>query len=446
MDTKTLEQTFLLEFALLKAMSIREHYDSYIVYVNHDRLFEETRILLDAYKEYYELYPEHKEIDFSSFLTQFQTNWHHLDINDADMEKFRAGILKIQNTNLEDAETVLLGLINKQFIDKVNDIGRKPFTSEDILKALELYDKKRVGILKEYDKDAHTSDDVDFSAIDPSLGIPWYLPPLQETLGGLVAGSLVIVAARRNLGKSAFLHGQVAATLKWLLKQGSVRPVLWFNTEGAKDSVHGRLWSNMYSTQFPGGYREVILDSNKAKIQQYQQKTGLNKLFIVFQGNSMGLNYIRTKVKKYNPSLVILDMASQIAIQDSKNSTATTLEGFFDGLRKLSSEHCPIIGTVQAGVSALYFDKKSQKNLFKKWPTDDDIHNCKTGVQGAAETIIMIGRDNEHEFDRYLQTTKLKSENDPVKFKCELNRKYSSYDFVETITRWQDDDIKDSEG
>ncbi len=70
-ETNPLQKTFIIELALLKALAIREHYDNYFNYVVYDRLLEETRVFLDAYKLYYELYSDHKEINFDTFLTQF---------------------------------------------------------------------------------------------------------------------------------------------------------------------------------------------------------------------------------------------------------------------------------------------------------------------------------------------------------------------------------------
>ncbi len=127
-------------------------------------------------------------------------------------------------------------------------------------------------------------------------------------------------------------------------------------------------------------------------------------------------------------------MAAAIAGSQGKNTSDTrNLEVYFDTLREFSSEYCPIIATVQAGNSAKWWDKDEHKFKYKQWPDADDIYGSKSAIQGSAETIISIGRDDQHECTRYLSTTKLKSELAPVKFICEINKKFSSYELVNKV-------------
>ncbi len=177
----------------------------------------------------------------------------------------------------------------------------------------------------------------------------------------------------------------------------------------------------------------------QAAVQAAFVKKYNKNLLIGFMANGMGLNFIRMKIKKYKPALVVLDMAAGIMTPFSKSASDTSnLENYFNALRKLSSETCPIIASVQAGAGAKWWDKEDQKMKYKQWPTDDDIYGSRTAVQGAAETIITIGRDNEHEFTRYIQTTKTKSLT-KAKFICEIEPKYSYYRLVNTMNAYNGD-------
>lgn len=427
-----LQKTFRIELALLKALSIREHYDNYFAYVIYDRLLEETRVFLDGYKLYYELYPDHKQIDFDTFLTQFTTNWHANDMHQQMVDEYTLAINVVKKAESKDAEVTLLGLINKQLIDRINTIAIKPFTSDDLRKELDAYDLKRVGIIKEYDLDLCLASQVDFSSIDKSLGIPYCHEPLNDALGGMVQGSLVLYNAAFGIGKTAEIHEQVACTLRWKKRVGEKRPIIWINTEGTPSEVYGRQWSNLYRDHIVEGYRGILANKDKI-VKNFIKNFGENSL-LVFRGNKKGLNYIRSKILKYNPCLVVLDMAAAINMPASKTMSETaSLEVYFDTLRDFASAFCPIIATVQAGNGAKWFDTKENKWRHKQWPDSDDIYGSKSAIQGAAETIITIGRDDEHENTRYLRTTKLKSEAAPVRFTCELNKKYSSYEFVERV-------------
>ena len=440
-DTNRIKKAVAIETSLLKALSVKESYDNYICYVDLNRILPETQCLLEDYKLYYELYTEHPQIDFETFLTQFSSNWHRNDMTQEDANMYRDAIIRIKDSDPVEAESSLLGLVNKQFLDQVNKIGEKEFTSDDIRSLLDKYELKVAGILKEFDNDCMTSDEVDFDSIDKSLGVPYYLDPLQDALGGMVNGSSVIVNAASGLGKTAFIIGQAVHTIKWARKKKINRPVLIFTTEGTRSETFGRVWSNLYQDKFPGGYAEVL--RNKEKIQKHFRETGLRDLLYVFTGNSVGIQYVRMKIKKYKPVLVILDMAAHIATTDSKSMSDTKLlENFFNGLRRMSADNCPIISTVQAGAGAKWWDKDLQKYLYKQWPTDDDIYGSRTAVQGSAETIITIGRDNEHPFTRYIQTTKKKALQS-AKFICEIKEKFSDYKLVDvarSINQEKDND------
>lgn len=436
MSESPIKKTVLIETALLKALSIQENYNHYMQYVAYDRLLVETQTLLDCYRQYFSLYPDHKTIEFDTFLTQFSTNWHSQDMNHADLEVYQGAISQINNMEIGESESALIGLINKQLIDEINRIANKEFDSEQIRECIDRYDIKRAGVLREFDADCFLSDQVDFTAIDKSLGIPYALEPLQDALGGMVKGSLVVVNAASGIGKSAFIHTQCVHTFKYLNKKKMNNPILFFNTEGTLSEVFARFWANLYKEAVPEGYASIV--KQQGKLQKHFDKTFNKNLFITFTANDMGLNFIRMKVKKYKPSLVVLDMAPAIMTSMSKGTNETgDLKSFFNSLRRLSSDNCPIMATVQAGAGAKWWDKDKQKYLYKQWPTDDDIYGSKTAVQGAAETIITIGRDNEHPFTRYIQTTKKKAL-ESAKFICEIQEKYSNYKLVDVLRAWED--------
>jgi hypothetical protein len=436
-DTSPIKKAVAVETALLKALSRRDNFDSYYSYVDIGRLFPETSVLILDYKNYYDMYPSHSAIDFDTFLTQFNSNWHSKDMTHGDICVYRDIILRIRDSDEVEAEHSLLGLVNTQFIAQINRLAERPFTSDDVRELLDKYELKVSGIVKDCDADCMTSDEVDFESIDKSLGIPYYLEPLQDALGGMVNGSSVIVNAASGLGKTAFVLGQVVHTMKWLKKKNIQRPILVFTTEGTRSETFGRIWSNMYQDKFPGGYSEIL--KNKDRIQKHLRDNNLSNLLYVFTGNNVGIQYLRMKIKKYNPSLVVLDMAAHIASAESKTMSDTKLlENFFNGLRKMSADNCPIISTVQAGSGAKWWDKDLQKYLYKQWPTDDDIYGSRTAVQGSAETIITIGRDNEHPFTRYIQTTKKKALQS-AKFICEIVEKYSDYKLTQVTKQIPND-------
>lgn len=424
----SIQKSTIIEAALLKALAVREHYNNYYDFINQERLLDETKVLLESYKKYYELYPNHGEISFDAFLTQFTTNWHSKDMNDDDSDWYKEIIQRVASSDKVNAEKALLGLVSQQFISNINKLAEKEFTSEDVRLLLENYERNYTGIMQDYDDDAFHIDDIDLTRVDKSLGIPYCFPEIQEHLGGMIPGSLVTINALSGKGKSIIIYKQAAHTLRYLRSIQSRSPILIHNTEGTNDVVFTRILSNLYRDRLPNGYRDLLDPKMLARVTDHFNRTYGRDSLKIFTSNFCGINYLRMKIKKYKPALVLLDMAAHILTPAGKmNSDASNLESFFNALRRLSTENCPIMNTVQAGEGAMLYDRDTNTKQPKEWPTDSDIYGSKTAVQGASETIITMGCRKDDEYLRFIQTTKTKSET-KAKFLCTLNPRYNDYD------------------
>jgi len=424
-----IQHSVIIESALLKALSVRRNYDDYNVYVQHDKLLPETRTLLEAYTEYYLLYPEHETIAFDLFLTQFCSNWHATDMLQEDLTWFRSAIGTIASAAFEEAESALLGLVNKQFIDHIAQVGKKVFDGEDIRVELEKYEHKRAGIIQDFDRDYQQLKDIKLSDANASDGIPYAHESLQSALMGQVKGDLILVNAGHGLGKSAFMLTQIVHTFLWLQKNKINKPILFFNSEGSVAQAFGRFLSCLYKDKVLGGYREII--EKEDKVLAHFFKTYDESLFKIFRSNGKGIGFIRTKIKKYSPAVVFIDMFKG-AISSGKNeSEVHSLEMFAQQLRDVSADHCPIWASVQAGDSCKYFNSEEQKYKYKKWLDSRDIYGSKDGIQGAASTIIGIGCDSPEKPERYIKTSKVKSEY-YAQYIAVIEPKYSNYKTINT--------------
>jgi hypothetical protein len=195
-------------------------------------------------------------------------------------------------------------------------------------------------------------------------------------------------------------------------------PILYFNSEGTPGDIFGRFWSNLYHKQIPGGIEDVVERSEEVR-EKFSDKFDANK-FIVFQIGTNGVEYIRAKLKKYKPSLVIIDMLDILASVEDP----ITLKKLYDNIRLLSLEFCAIIGTTQSG-NTKWFDKDTGAEKSKKFLTDKDVLGCKAKA-AAAETVITIGQDSANPAIRYIATPK-KKRGTMCKITCEIVETYSLY-------------------
>lgn len=423
MDTNISEADKILECGLLKAMSVRKNFDTFVEFVDFKRLLPNTSLLLKDYKTYFETF-KHDKIDWGLFTTEFSQHWHTQDLDDRDIEYYRDTVIPmIEKTNDQDVDNVLVGLLDREYSAKIMKSIGSGIDSEALSEILNTYTQSRGRYVQKADEEAFSIDKVDFSILDKEKGIPWFLPSLQKGLGSLVQGQFVVVAADYGVGKSAFVISQAVQAFKHLHKQELTKPILYFNSEGTQADVFTRFLSNLYSRHIVGGFEETF-----SRIEEVRDKfinTFNQNNFLVFQIQQGDMSKIKQKIDMYQPSMVIIDIADVLA----KEEDVQHLKKLFDGLRLLSAQSCPIVATTQSGnTSYNYFDKDKNEMVTKhrRWLSEKDLYGSKAGKGGAADTIVTIGKDDDMPDIRYVHTPK-KKRGSVVSATCEIVEKFSLY-------------------
>jgi len=213
-------------------------------------------------------------------------------------------------------------------------------------------------------------------------------------------------------------------TFKYLAKTQNYRNILYFNSEGTSSDVMARALSNLYRKRYVGGIEQVI--ENIKEVQetftaQYVDCVENLRVFPISKIDSFAK--LKEKVLKYDPALVIIDICDKLAPEEDPKS----LKKLYDDIRVLSGDTCPIIGTSQAG-NQEWFDKETGELKTRKFLTDKALYGAKQ-KGGAADTMIMLGKDDHDKNIRYLNVTKKKRGKD-IKLTLTLDEKYSRYSEV----------------
>lgn len=423
-NTETKPEDIRLESSLLKAMSRRKNFDTFAEFIDVKRLLPNTGLLLKDYKKYFDSFAEHGTIDWGTFTTEFGQHWHTRDLDEDDIVYYRDTVIPlIDQVEEQDVNGVLVGLLDRDYSNRLTDLLNSGVDSTKLQETLDSYNQAKAKYVTQTDAEAFSIDKIDFSILDKENGIPWFLPSLQKGLGSLVQGQFVVVAADYGVGKSAFVISQLAHTLKYLRAKGDSRPVLYFNSEGTQADVFTRTLSNLYNNKVCGGFEDILkqVDTVTADfIEKFNKDT-----FLVFQIQQGDMSKIKQKIDMYKPSVVIIDIMDVLA----KEEDVQHLKKLYDGLRLLSAQSCPIIGTTQSGnTSYQYFDKEKSEMVTKhrRWLSEKDLYGSKAGKGGAADTIITIGKDDDMPHIRYVHTPK-KKRGTVVSVTCEIVEKYSVY-------------------
>jgi len=409
-----------LEAALLNILSFKADYDSYIYLLDIKRLLPDTKLILQDYKKYYSQFANHEHIDFGLFYTEFSQNWHYKDLSNEELDYYKDYVFPaIKNAAPESRESCLVNFIKQVAIEDLN----KNINNLNITELRNILDKFESTTFtlthNAVDPDAITATTVDLEILDKSKGIPYFLPELQNSLGGLIQGQFVVIAADKNTGKSAFTISQAVHAFKHLSNVKDSGPILYFNSEGTPADIYGRFWSNLYRDVYKEGMEEIVEKRTEIRTK-FIEEYDIDK-FVVFQLGIQQLDFVEQKIRKYNPSLVIIDMLDSLANEED----AISLKKLYDSVRRISLSSCPIIGTTQSGNTG-YFDKETGEEKTKRFLSEQDVLGCKAKV-ASAETFIGIGREPSNPHLRFISTPKVKR-GEPIKFTCQINPKYSSYE------------------
>lgn len=404
-----------LEASLLKALSIKKNYDQFIGTLDTKRLIPATAGLLKDYARYYEIY--NNDIEWDTFYTDFVHNWHKKDLDESDITYYRETVFPlIRDSSIENVFTQLLQKEATTKIQELTEAGKLD-EIQDVL----------IGLQNELNVYQKGNDDgifklggLDLSVLDNSNGLSWFLPALQAGLGSHSAGQFIVVAADSNVGKSAFCISQAVHVFKQIHKAGGDRPILYCTSEDTKEDLAARFLSNLYKDKITEGFEGVI--SNFEKVSDSYKKHFNDELFIgmPIRGHS-DMFKIRQKIDKYNPCVVIIDMLDKLSASDQIQD----LTKLYQEIRGLANDGIPILGTSQTGNTS-YYDKEDNQYKHRRHLSDKDLAGSKSGKQGAAYCMIMLGADDDVPNIRYVDTTK-KKRGKAVSVTCQIFEEFSLY-------------------
>lgn len=418
MKTTHTQEDIQLEASLLKALSIEKNHKQFIHVLDTKRLIPITNLLLKDYKKYYEKYEN--DIDWGVFYTEFSQNWHKKDLDEDDLRYYRETVFPlVQNSIVLDS--LFISLLERDASEKIKDISESGFDHKAINTVLEELDVLRsVYDNNKKDDEVFSLGAVDVSVLESSNGLPWFMPSLQAGLGSHMPGQFMVIAADSDVGKSAFCISQAVHVFKHLNKLKSAGPILYCTSEDTKEDLACRFLSCLYKDVVHNGFEDIITQYDKV-LESYK-KSFDDKLFVGVSVRGSGSLYtIKQKIAKYKPSLIIIDMLDKLSGSDNIQD----LTKLYQEIRGISNDGFPIIGTSQTGNTS-YEDKQTHETKHRKWLSDKDLAGSKSGKQGAAYCMIMIGKDDAVPGVRYVATTK-KKRGKHCRITCEIIEKYSLY-------------------
>jgi replicative DNA helicase len=242
-------------------------------------------------------------------------------------------------------------------------------------------------------------------------GFKFRLACLNATVKPLRGGDFMIVAARPDRGKTTLIASELTNFAPQVdkLYPGENRSILWLNNEGPSRQIVYRCFQaalgctdaemialskkpdKQYGNQLRAGYAKAL-----------GGRPGVLRVFSVHDRWNYELEDI---LKRYKPALVVADMIDNVKfggeLVNMGTRTDQALEAMYQWFRMIGVKYdCTMVATSQ--ISA---DGENQQ-----WPSQASLKDSKTGKQGAADVILMMGALNEPTLanSRYLSTPKNK--------------------------------------
>jgi replicative DNA helicase len=388
------------DLTLLKVFSVREHYENYIEQLNLDILEWEIRDVLIGYKLYFDS-NDKQVIDFTNFFTWF-AHVYKPNMPEPTYKVFQLLIERIPQTDDAVAESIVKKFYELETSEKIKECLEKEFNNDELISILNEHNSstERVEVDSGYVPN-------DLTAIlqmtDRKSGLNWRLDCLNECIGPLNKGQLIIVGAYVDVGKTIFGISEAAYMATQLTQPGEC--IMWLNNEEQDLRVQEKIWKS-------------VLDTDAINLRTYPQdaQTAYTKVmggelerirFINIRNKTLA--GIHRDVKLHAPKLIVIDQVDKIVNTGRKSfSDHDRLKSLYGEVRAIANEFCSVIAISQADSSTVYRDQESGDMMYQLYPHHRQLDGSKVGKPGEADAIIMIGRDHRQNNTRGLHVSKNK--------------------------------------
>lgn len=224
----------------------------------------------------------------------------------------------------------------------------------------------------------------------------WRLNCLNQSLGPLYLGQLIVLGARPEGGKTTFMCSEMAHLLPQM-PEGSI--IVFFNNE-----THGQV-VRLRQMQAVVGWKTNVMKSKVSNAQkQYDKLITGDRHVLIKDVHGGSLADVDRTLDRYGDriKLIVFDQAGKLNGYERKDGNdASRLQRLAAHLKMVAANVAPVLTTWWCSG-----DAEGEQYIGM-----DKLDGTKTGVPGEAEVVITFGHTNkpEDEGTRYVNIPKNKS-------------------------------------
>ena len=374
-----------MELDILCALAERDSYERYAKYIKEHALSKECFTILKDMGEHFKTNEEETEIEWGSFRTEFFLKYHpSIDDDAGDVYSRILTLLEEHSTEegIEEALSFLfLRATAEDLIAEAETLAERGGKVEDLNKLSSIIDKCKEDLGSTLDVDSmFVSDSLEelLVATDRKGGMQWRLPVLNDAIGAVTVGDLIVVSSRPDGGKTTFLCSEATCMAE---QMPTDKHVLWFNNEEGGAKVKVRLFCAAL-----GVPRDTLDASPVASQKAYNDLMGRPDKIKFYDKPALSTHDIEDALRAYPAGLIIIDQLWKVhGFERSSSSDVDRQAKLFQWAREIAKEYAPVITVHQA-------DGTAENTM---WIEMDRLYGSKTAIQGEADAIITLGRSSE---------------------------------------------------
>lgn len=388
-----------MSIEIISFLSLRTRYTAYREYINNDILGEEATLIVKDMGVWYKAFPAEPEVNWTSFETWFFAIQHPTMKNDK-VKIYKKFFQLITSTKIDPS---LVGSMLASFLAR--SFGTKLYkealeVAEGNIKDLDGADK----IMKDYESQMANSKSLEDHKSEWDIGVivnktigagglNWKMKILNQSLGPLRKADFIILGKRPDSGGTTFLAQEAGFMAQQLTGD---EKVLWFNNEEAGAKVQLRI----LQAQLNQTSEDIMVNKEDAMKEYTKLMHGDPERIIVYDKAVIEVKDITIALKKHNVKLIVFDQLWKVQGIPEASNDVHKMTLLFNMGREWAKEYAPVITVHQSDGGSGGMEYIPMENLYMS----------KTGVQGEADAVIMLGRsyDASKKHSRFINLPKNK--------------------------------------
>lgn len=402
-----------MDLDVLTSLRHREAYEKYGRFVKPSSLSEIAYSIFTGMGEWLQHNQAATVVNWQAFGAWYALVRHaKMPKEKLQAHKHYISALEAHEPDTEAIQPLMEGLAKRDYAAKIGDVALRiadgDYSSDmgAIEKLIHEY-KQHTGKL-ENNENFFGKFDLDALESVSMAGLDWRLRCLNEALGPIRQGDLLVLGKRPDSGGTTFLASEATYMAEQI--RGTGQSFLWVNNEEQGNKVRRRV------VQAALGWTTVQMQDVTGALAEYDRRVGRDTIR-VYDRARIHVRDIEAVCEEMNPSLIIFDQLHKLHGFDQEGGNEAARQTLlFNWARELAKEYAPVVAVHQAGGEA--------ENV--KWINMSMLYGAKTGPQGEADAIITMGRTHSSGNTRYLYVpkNKLLTPGDPTmrngKFEVEL--------------------------